>query len=369
MTKALERGAFREVDVATILAAQHDRGAYPAAASFSQYDQCWLRDGAFIAHAMDVAGEHDSASRFHRWVARTVMAHDDVAHDLIARRRRNEGIGEFDFLPARFTADGRWLHDGWPNFQLDGYGQWLWSLSAHLASVGADALPSDLRPATELVVDYLLAFWDEPCYDAWEEGRSQIHTATLASIFAGLSAIADHVPRARDGAERVRSVTLDECVHAGRFVKRVGDPAVDASLLWVSTPFGLVSESDARMLATVRRIEADLFRGGGGGVRRYAADTYYGGGEWVLLTAWLAWYKAKAGALAEARSLMAWVDAQRDERGGLPEQVPGPTVNARFLGHWTRRWGPPASPLLWSHAMAIIARDAIGNTGVTGESA
>src|SRR5690606_33102058 len=109
----------QDIDVAIILASQHEGGAYPAGASFSQYDQCWLRDGSFIAYAMDVAGQHDSASRFHRWVARAVMAHEAVVHDLVARRERDEGIGEFDFLPARFTPKGEWLQDGWPNFQLD----------------------------------------------------------------------------------------------------------------------------------------------------------------------------------------------------------------------------------------------------------
>lgn len=348
----------QDIDVAIILASQHEGGAYPAGASFSQYDQCWLRDGSFIAYAMDVAGQHDSASRFHRWVARTVMAHEAVVHDLVARRERDEGIGEFDFLPARFTPKGEWLQDGWPNFQLDGYGQWLWSLSEHLAKTGVTELPGDLRPAVELVTDYLLAFWDEPCYDAWEEGRSQLHTATLGSIFAGLRAVSDrYLPRAAEGAERVRRMVLTECVEGGRFVKCIGNPAVDASLLWLSTPFALVSETDPRMVATVARIEADLVHGGG--VRRYAADTYYGGGEWILLTAWLAWYEARVGARDRARSRLAWVEAQRDEDGGLPEQVPGARVNERFLEHWTRRWGPAASPLLWSHAMTSVARDVL----------
>ncbi|MFO7545632.1 MAG: glycoside hydrolase family 15 protein [Trueperaceae bacterium] len=363
-----ERRDVHDVDVAIILTAQHQGGAYPAGAGFSQYDQCWLRDGSFIAYAMDLAGEHESASRFHRWVARTIVAHRHVVHDLIARRARDEGIGEFDFLPARFTPDGQWLQDGWPNFQLDGYGQWLWSLAEHLLRAGAGALPSDLRPAVELVVDYLLAFWDEPCYDAWEEGRSQLHTATLGSIFAGLRAISDpYLPRAAEGAERVRTMVLTECVRDGRFVKCIGNPAVDASLLWLSTPFALVPDTDPRMVATVARIEADLLHGGG--VRRYAADTYYGGGEWIILSAWLAWHKARVGAHDQARSLMAWVEAQREEDGGLPEQVPGASVNERFLEHWTRRWGPAASPLAWSHAMAIVARDAMRDCDDSGEAA
>lgn len=345
-------------DVDLILRAQHAAGAYPAGAGFSQYEQCWLRDGAFIAHAMDVAGEHHSAARFHGWVARTLLAQEPAVRELIARGGRDEGLSEFDFLPARFTVEGEWLRDGWPNFQLDGYGQWLWSLSEHLRVTDASGLPEELRPAAELVVDYLEAFWDEPCYDAWEEYRSQLHTATLASVFGGLLAVSAFLPRAADTAALVRRMVLTECVQDGHFVKSVGNPVVDASLLWLATPFGLVEETDPRMRETVRLIERDLLRGGG--LRRYPADTYYGGGEWLILTAWLAWHKARVGEVEEARRLLAWVEAQRREDGGLPEQAPGDGVNERFLAYWTRRWGPPAQALLWSHAMVVVVREALG---------
>lgn len=344
--------ATHDLDVDLILRAQHPGGAYPAAAGFSQYGQCWLRDGAFIAHAMDLVGEHSSAARFHGWVGRALSAQATAVQELITRAQRGEGLSEFDFLPARFTVEGAWLRDGWPNFQLDGYGQWLWSLSKHLGRTGRTALPADLQLVAELVVGYLEAFWDEPCYDAWEEYRSQIHTSTLASIFGGLQAISAFLPRAAETAVQVRRMVLDECVQDGHFVKNLGNPVVDASLLWVATPFGLVDESDARMKETVRLIERDLWRGGG--LRRYQADTYYGGGEWLILTAWLAWHKARVGEAAAARRLLDWLEGQRHEDGGLPEQVSGEGVNERFLKHWTHRWGPPAPSLLWSHAMSVV---------------
>ncbi|HZJ09948.1 MAG TPA: hypothetical protein VFD39_09650, partial [Trueperaceae bacterium] len=47
--------ASDDVDLAAILAAQHHNGAYPASAGFSQYGHSWLRDGSFIAHAVDHA--------------------------------------------------------------------------------------------------------------------------------------------------------------------------------------------------------------------------------------------------------------------------------------------------------------------------
>lgn len=346
-----------DIDLAAILKAQHPNGAYPASAGFSQYNLCWLRDGSFIAHAVDLAGHHESAGRFHGWVARCLTRQAPAVAALIERRRAGVPIPEFDFLPARYALDGDRVHDGWPNFQLDGYGHWLWSLAKHLEARGSATLPAEYATAVNAVVDYLEEFWDEPCYDCWEEFRSQLHTATLASISAGLTAIARYVPRAAATGGQVLSMLLDECVADGRFVKHVGNPEVDASLLWLSTPFGLVDELHPVMAATTAKIIQDLAVDGG--VSRYKADTYYGGGEWVILSAWLAWHLGRAGRLDEAEAYLSWIEGKRRPDGSLPEQVPRRAHNQRFLAHWTRTWGASASPLVWSHAMTLIARIAL----------
>lgn len=353
-----------------LLSAQHANGAFPAGAEFSQYARCWLRDGSFIAHALDVvaldAGTADDlaarsragAARFHSWVAATLVRLAPTALDLFERRARAVPLGEFDFLPARFTLAGEWENDGWPNFQLDGYGQWLWSLAFHLRASGGTELPSELVEAVHLVVRYLSSFWDQPCYDAWEEGRSQLHTATLASSHAGLRDIRPYLPPLlADTAKAAAAGTLryirDDCVYEGGLIKSIRNTAVDASLLWLSVPFEVYAVDDPVMVATAERIERELL---GGGVRRYLADTYYGGGEWVLLTAWLAWYWLRIGRREDAEKLMQWVEEQRDESGALPEQVPGASIHGRFLAFWKREWGPSAKPLLWSHAMAAVVK-------------
>lgn len=345
-------------DVARIVAAQHAGGAYPAGPSFSQYQQSWLRDGAFIAHALDLVGEHESAARFHAWVARCLAPLRGHVDALMAKRTGGEPLTEHEFLPARFTVDGEWLRDGWPNFQLDGYGQWLWSLAGHVRLARLGGLPAALTPAVTLVVDYLSAFWNEPCYDSWEEHRSQLHTTTLASVAAGARDIAPLVEPGQAAAARsmhdsARAFLLAECVVDGAFVKYVRNDVVDSSLVWLATPFDIVAPTDPRMERTVARIEAELLRGG---VRRYAADTYYGGGQWVLLTAWLAWHRRRLGDEAGAAELLAWVEAQRDADGALPEQVGWPGHHPYFYDYWTRTWGASARPLLWSHAMVVAAR-------------
>jgi GH15 family glucan-1,4-alpha-glucosidase len=346
-----------KTDTDIILRHQHPSGAYPACPTYLQYPYCWFRDGSFIAFAMDVAGEHHSAAAFHTWAARTLTRHGEHIRAIIARANDAGTVDMHEFLPARFTVDGAWQEDGWPNFQLDGYGQWLWSVSEHLRLTGRTKVPDAWQEGVDLACDYLTAFWQEPCYDAWEEYRSQLHTATLASICGGLEAISSFKPALTDTAAAIRAMILEECVAEGRFVKHIANTAVDASLLWVSTPFAIVPEADARMQCTVAEIERTLLTHGG--LKRYAADTFYGGGAWVLLTAWLGWYHTRAGQPEKAHRCLEWLEQQRDANGHLPEQVRTPATNDRFHSFWTTRWGASAKPLLWSHAMAIVLKASV----------
>jgi GH15 family glucan-1,4-alpha-glucosidase len=351
-------------DVRFLLEHQHPGGAYVASPDFSQYPYGWVRDGAFVAHALDVVGERASAARFHAWVAEAVLG---VAGDVRAQLAAAAAGGPVDharMLPARFRLDGSVEAGVWPDFQVDGYGQWLWSLGMHVRrdpppAGGVGRLPAGrVRDAAALVAAYLTAFWDEPCYDAWEEGRTQQHTSTMASAAAGLRAAErllgpEHAPAAAAAWAGVRA----RCVAGGAFVKGFGRRDVDASLVWLATPFGLVGDDDPVFRRTLERIEEELLVDGG--LLRYRADTFYGGGAWTLLTAGLAWHHARAGRRDRALGLLAWVDAQRAPDGGLPEQVPVATTDPWFLAWWTRRWGASATPLLWSHAMVVLARSAL----------
>jgi GH15 family glucan-1,4-alpha-glucosidase len=80
---------------------------------------------------------------------------------------------------------------------------------------------------------------------------------------------------------------------AGELAKSVGLDMVDANLISVAVPHGLLSPGNPVMRRTVARIERDL-HAPGSGVHRHLEDVYYGGGTWVLLALWLAWYYLKA---------------------------------------------------------------------------
>jgi GH15 family glucan-1,4-alpha-glucosidase len=373
----------RSIDV--ILSYQASMGAYPACPSFPTYQYCWFRDGAFIAYAMDLVGQSDSAYRFHAWAVGTIHGHADQAERAIAQAERGEPIQTY--LHTRHELNGRVGNDEWPNFQLDGLGTWLWSLNKHICRT-AEPLNSDWRAAVELVSCYLATLWTQPCYDLWEEHPKNLHPYTLSAIYAGLRAAASMDMRQQRWlavAEDIRRFVFKHGMQDGHLVKLItpaepthnaGEPSpaplprpvsaqVDASLIGAATPYRLLSPRDPVMRATVARIERDLHRTAGG-VHRYLADTYYGGGEWILLTAWLGWYYAELRDRDRARELLTWIEAQADADGHLPEQVASRLLAPEYHPQWEARWGPIASPLLWSHAMYLILHRAL-DPGFTAE--
>ena len=348
--------------VAIIEANQASTGAYLASPNFVVYRYSWFRDGAFIADAMSRAGRPESAERFFAWCNRVLVARAAKIASLLERRAARLPIAADEFLPCRYTVDGEDVGEDWWEFQLDGYGTWLWAVGEHAARHGASVLP--YREGAELTVAYLAAFWDEPCYDWWEENPTERHTSTLAALFGGLTAAArwemlapEVCELAGRTARDIRARVLAEGARGGRLVKWLDGDALDASLITCATPFGLVAGDEPHMKNTIAALESSLAHGG---VHRYAADTYFGGGEWPLLSALLGWHYAETGRAADALAQLLWVADQADENGELPEQVDGHLLAPAFRRQWIERWGPVASPLLWSHAMFLTLACELG---------
>jgi isomaltose glucohydrolase len=205
---------------------------------------------------------------------------------------------------ARYTLDGERDRSAWPQRQHDGWGLWLWAVRQHCERHGR---PHRWQAAAEATEQHMRAIREEPCVDWWEE-REGIHAATLECIAAG----------------------LDEDLDLSRAEKRL-----DGSLLVL--PF-----------LGFGRVDVEPLVSPGGGVHRNLEDTYYGGGEWLLLTAMLG--------LAEpdrAKDCLGWIAAHATEDGELPEQSPDHLLAPEHYERWVEKWGPPASPLLWSHAMYL----------------
>jgi GH15 family glucan-1,4-alpha-glucosidase len=323
------------------------------------YHYAWLRDGAFCAVALDLAGERKSTRAFHDWVSRSILARRPFIEATIEQLVRGETPPPKEMPPARYTVDGALEDDGgddaWPNFQIDGYGLWLWALDNHMRG----QLDDETREAALLVARYVHAAWRLPCFNCWEEFDGGEHASTLAAVVAGLEAAARLLDAAEhaDEANRVRTHLLEHFVADGRFKRGREDDRLDGSLLWLGVPFAVLPPDDPRTQATVEAIRTTLTRRGGG-VYRFPGDTYYGGGEWLLLTSSLAWHDAVTGNDAGHNTAQRWVREQAQPNGDLPEQVAEHAQHPAMIEPWVRRWGQPATPLLWSHAMYLIAEAA-----------
>ena len=279
-----------------IRAGQAPSGGYVASPTFSQYrDYCWFRDGAFIAEAMSRVGETASAEAFFDWCAGIVRATPDGPWD---SRYRLDGASD----PTSW----------WPRRQWDGLGLWVWAMRNHVARHGAASRWDD---AAELVVAWLRRHWREPCHDWWEE-REGLHAATLGSIWAAV------------GDEEIAAAARE----------RLDEERLDGSQAFLVV-LGLAGEEQ------LARIERGL------GYHRHRDDEYYGGGEWIILAGFVGWARATLG--LDAAAQLAWIEAQADGNGELPEQT-GEQLRPERYGEWVAKWGDPAKPLLWSHAMQLI---------------
>jgi isomaltose glucohydrolase len=335
---------------------QDPGGAWPASPRFAPYGFSWFRDGCFVAEGADAAGLHDEARRFHDWCADVLRRERPAIETVVRALAAGDPVDDTAYLPARYRLDGTRQVDDWWNFQVDGYGTWLWSLERHLGRTrSAAALFAD---AIEPAVRYLLATGRGTCRDWWEENRDHTHVATLAGVASGLEAAVrmgtldgELATAAHQEAGLAGADIVQDGIRSGRLVKWLGGADIDASLVAVSALYDVFAIDHPVITETVAAVEDRLTDGG---VHRYENDTFYGGGQWPVLACLLAQHHARAGDPPRAAQLIDWVVSTADEDLLLPEQV-GPRLAPDRLAEWEERWGPSAHPLLWSHGMFLAA--------------
>jgi glucoamylase len=307
----------------------------PAFTYSGGYGFVWGRDLAFIVLAFLAAGRDDLARPALRW------------------------------LPTAQEPEGLWLQRHWTNgslapswcrHQLDETGAILFAYDAAWRQLRDGALDAELWPSAQRAADFLLGTIEQDglpvaTADLWEE-REGRHAFTAASIVGGLRAAAEmarrHEPplaeRYEAAAEVVRAAIERELwsdFH-GRYLRTLGDPTLDVSLLGLAWPFAAVDPGGERMRATVAALREELGCPAGS-LRRYDGDTYAGGNRWVLAALWLGLWHRQAGDDEGLQRALAYALQAQTKLGLLPEQVTDD--------------GEPAwvVPLAWSHAMLLLA--------------
>lgn len=332
------------------------------------YSYVWTRDGAFVAHALDLAGFSHLTRKF---------------FDLCGRMIRPEG-----YFLQKYNADGSvassW-HAAWDAstrssvvpIQEDETALVLWALWEHYDRYRDIEFAHRLyKQLTIPTAEFMTGFVDPdtglplPSWNLWEDRRG-IHAFTSATVVAGLRAAANFASLfAENGrAERYRAAA-DSILSAmsahlysrelGRFLRALHpggnngyepDLTVDASLFGLFF-FGCYPADDPKVAATMEAVEERLAVDGG--IARFENDGYmrtsesFAGNAWFISTLWLAEYhiaRARSRAeLARAETILEWVVRRALPSGVLAEQVDPSTG------------GPlSVSPLTWSHSTFVTA--------------
>ncbi len=375
--------AFRRSLLTMKLLSDRETGASIAAPEFDPcyqasggYGYCWPRDSVYITAALDEAGFSDLAGRFYSF-ARSIQDQD----------------GSWQ---QRYFTDGA-VAPGWGK-QIDQVGSVLWGYRHHYKLTGDPDFAADIWTSLEAGAAYLANSIEEnglpaPSFDPWEDELSQ-GTYSAAAVYAGLKASSEMAAIRkernkeklwREASETVREGILkhqwsdsqnsfmrgvnrrtfkdahDYALSRGGKAFTTKDPTglyeshwvgedgrVDAALLGLAFPFGVLGPSDKRMQATALAIKEKLWNHNVGGLHRYEGDSYRGGNPWLITTLWLAIYHCMSGSRGRAEELYNWCLAQASQHLLLPEQA-------------DKNNGGPAwvLPLNWSHAMFVLAHLAL----------
>ena len=331
------------------------------------YSYIWPRDGALVAHGLDLAGYPVPAEGFYRFVARV--------------------MGREGYLLHKYNPDGTpasswhpWIENGKPQLpiQEDETALVIWALWHHFVIYrDLEFIKPLYRPLIIKAAEFLAAYRDEvtglpaPSYDLWEERRG-ILSFTTGAVFGGLTAAGlfstvfgetEAAERYRKAAAEIRDAASAHLWRSdlNRFCRMLTpksdggfhvDGTRDASL-WGLFAFGLYRADDPRIVSTMTDLKETLWvKTEVGGLARYEGDYYHRvskevpGNPWFICSLWYADYLIETarseGDMDQAIQVINWVAAHALPSGVLAEQVHPYT-------------GVPlsVSPLTWSHATFV----------------
>ena len=334
------------------------------------YSYMWPRDGALVAHALNLAGYIDLPRAFYQFCATALTREGYLLH-----KYNPDGTLASSWHP--------WYRDGHKDLpiQEDETALVLWALWNHFDRFGDVEFVKPLyRGLICSAADFLLDYRDletglpRPSYDLWEE-RHGVLGWTVAATWAGLIAAANFAEAfgETDRAQRYRAAAGEiwagvearlwrpELNRFARMIDRTSDGSwqvdnvLDASLtgMWL---FGMYPPDHPKIVATMEAIRERLWvKTQVGGVARFEGDSYHQasqdianvpGNPWFICTLWLSyWYAVTACTpddLKRSLSLLEWVAKHALPSGVLAEQV-HPYSGAPLS----------VSPLTWSHAAFV----------------
>lgn len=334
------------------------------------YSYVWPRDGALVAHALNLAGYLDLPRAFYQFCQRALTRQGYLLH-----KYNPDGTLASSWHP--------WYHDNTKELpiQEDETALVIWALWRHFDCFGDVFFIKPLyRSLICPIGDFLAAYRDPqtclplPSYDLWEERRG-VSAWTSAAVWGGLQAAANFAEAFGEDkrAQRYRQAAaeLKEAVDTylwdperACFLRMVNpqdhgswqiDATPDSSMigLW---KFGMYTPDDPKISSTMKMIQERLWvKTKVGGIARYEHDHYqrpnddHGdipGNPWIICTLWTAeYYVSIAKSIEELKPalfLIEWACQRSLPSGVMAEQI-HPYTNAPLS----------VSPLTWSHATFV----------------
>ncbi len=357
--------AHVDVDGGIIASTDSDMFQY----GLDTYCYVWPRDSAYVAHALDMAGDTHVSRRFF-----------DFCKSVI----NQDGYMMHKYLPDHSLGSSwhPWLKDGQPQLpiQEDETALVIWAFYEHyIQSRDLEFLEELYTPLIERAANFLVTYRDketglpDASYDLWERKRG-ISTYTSSSVFGGLKAAAElsrtlgrdaNAEKFDAAAEEIRVAILKHLWDdkKGIFVNMmvrtpegvIYDRTVDISSAYGVFSFGVLPVDDPRLEKAFETSVRVLSQGiPSGGIARFDDDDYYRvvntapGNPWVITTLFYGEYliaKAKSAQdLARVRDIFSWVVRHAQPSGVLSEQMHPDT--GMQIG---------ATPLTWAHASYVSA--------------
>ena len=265
---------------------------------------------------------------------------------------------EWEYLHARYSPEGKEIHtEAWGHVQHDMIGAFLFGVGLG-TRYGKQMLrgDNDRRILQKLVnMLNLVEYWQDPDNGMWEEWR-EVHASSVGACVAGLRAVSSVV----NVPEELVSKGLRTLFSL--YPRESADKRVDLAQLSLIYPYrlftGLLGET------IVQNVEQHLLRSRG--VARYEGDSYYSllekehgrtlpkhcyygtEAEWTFGLPWLALCHLELGAPDKAREYVRKTEAIMQAPGILPELYYSGTATPN-----------PNTPLGWSSAMYILAKEAL----------
>ena len=357
--------AHADVDGGILASVDSDMFQY----GLDTYSYVWMRDSAYIVHALERAGETRLATHFFEFCKNTIT---------------KDGYFMHKYLPdgALGSSWHPWIKDGRTQLpiQEDETAIVLYALDAHIERTNDNDLLKQLyEPLVEKAAQFLISYRDDklklplPSYDLWERKRGT-STYTSASVCGALKAAARMANRMKKEKEAAHYEKAAREVHEGILTHLwradigmfcnmmnaelgppVYDPTIDISSVYGIFLFDILPPKEMRLIrafeGSVRRLSEGIAIGG---IARFENDDYYHvpgpatGNPWFLTTLWYAEYLiATANShddLRKVKDIFAWVVKYAQPSQVLSEQL-DPATGTQVS----------AGPLAWTHAAYILA--------------